>query len=103
MLDFNGQTRRVRFVLAVLTMDKMESPIAKAYIAPENFEEPLRYSGYVQQPDGRPEFSPTFDSLSAALAWARSRTDFVIARGVSGPYYWYGVGPSPSDITAPPE
>ena len=84
-------------------MENVESPIAKAYIAPENFDEPLRYSGYVEQPDGRPEFSPTFDSLSAALAWAPDRTDFVIARGVSGPYYWYGVGPSPSDITAPPE
>ena len=84
-------------------MESVVSRIAKAYIAPENVDEPLRYSGYVEQSDGHPEFSPTFDSLSAALAWARDRTDFVIARGVSGPYYWYGVGPSPSDITPPPE
>ena len=97
------QTRRVRFALVVLTMEDVESPKAKAYIAPENVAEPLRYSGYVAQSDGRLEFSPAFDSLSAALAWARERTDFVIARGVSGPYYWYGVGPSPRDITAPPE
>ncbi len=84
-------------------MESVESPIAKAYIAPDNFDEPLRFSGYVEQPDGRLEFSPTFESLSTALAWARDRTDFVIARGVSGPYYWYGVGPSPRDITAPPQ
>jgi len=81
----------------------MITPVAKAYIAPENYEEPIRYSGHVENADGRFEFSPVFDSLLNAVAWARERTDFVIARGVSGDYQWYGVGPKPPDIAASTE
>ena len=84
-------------------MESMDTPIAKAYIAPENIDEPLRYSGHVEQPDGSFEFSPVFDGLLEAVAWARERTDFVIARAVSGGYLWYGVGPKPPDIVAPSE
>jgi hypothetical protein len=80
----------------------MHSTFAKAYLAPENDDEPIRYSGHVEQPNGRFEFSPIFASLLEAVAWARERTDFVIAREVSGDYLWYGVGPSPPDIEAPP-
>jgi hypothetical protein len=87
----------------VLATEGMNTPIAKAYIAPENYEEPIRYSGHVEHPTGRFEFSPVFDALLKAVAWARERTDFVIARGVSGEYQWYGVGPKPPDIAAPTE
>jgi hypothetical protein len=87
----------------VLAMESMDTPIAKAYIAPENIDEPLRYSSHVEQPDGSFDFSPVFDVLLEAVAWARDRTDFVIARGVSGGYLWYGTGPKPPDIAAPPE
>ena len=82
-------------------MDNMNTRIAKAYLAPESIHEPLRYSGHVERPDGRFEFSPTFDALLEAVAWARERTDFVIAREVSGAYLWYGIGPRPPDIAAP--
>jgi len=84
-------------------MEGMDTRVARAYIAPENFDQPLRYSGYVEQSNGSPEFSPTFESLAEALDWARERTDFVIARGVAGPYYWYGVGQPPPGLMAPPE
>jgi hypothetical protein len=84
-------------------MEGMNIPIARAYIAPENYDEPLRYSGHVEQPDGSLEFSPVFDSLLEAVTWARDRTDFVVARGVSGGYRWYGVGPTPRDLKTSPE
>ena len=84
-------------------MEGMNTPIAKAYIAPENFDEPLRYSGHVEQPDGSLEFSPVFDSLFEAVAWARDRSDFVVARGVSSGYPWYGVESTPPDLKASPE
>lgn len=87
----------------VLAMEGMNNPPARAYVAPENVEEPLRYSGHVEQPDGRFEFSPVYDSLAEAVAWARERTNFVIAREVLGEYLWYGIGPAPLDIKAPPE
>jgi len=67
----------------------MDTPIAKAYIAPENIDEPIRYSGHIERSDGSFEFSPV-DSLLRAVAWARERTDFVMARGISGGYLWYG-------------
>ena len=81
----------------------MDTPVARAYIAPENFDEPLRYSGHVEQPDGSLEFSPVFGTLVDAVAWARERTDFVIAREVVGGYRWYGVGPTPPDLDVPGE
>ena len=84
-------------------MEHMNIPIARAYIAPENFNEPLRYSGHVEQPDGSLEFSPVFDSLLEAVAWTRDRTDFVVARGVSTGYRWHGVGPTPLDLKTSPE
>ena len=83
-------------------MNDMNPDIARSYIAPENAEEPLRFSGHVEQPDGSIEFSPVFSSLLEAVAWARERTDFVIAREVLGEYRWYGVGPSPPDLTTLP-
>jgi hypothetical protein len=84
-------------------MESVDTPIVKAYIAPENIDEPLRLSGYVDRLDRNLEFSPVFDALLEAVDWARERTDFVIARGVSGGYLWYGSGPKPPDIAAPPE
>jgi hypothetical protein len=81
----------------------MNAPNSKAYIAPENFNEPIRYSGHIEQLDGSFEFSPVFHSLSEAVAWARDRTDFVVARGVTDGYRWYGVAPTPPDLLASPE
>ena len=81
----------------------MVTSVAKAYIAPENADEPLRYSGHVERPDGSFEFSPVFDQLLEAVDWARERTGFVLARGVSGGYQWFGVGPEPPGLMAPPE
>lgn len=81
----------------------MTAPRAKAYIAPENYEEPIRFSGHVEHPGGGLEFSPVFSSLADAVAWARERTDVVIARGVSGGYRWYGAGPAPTDLETAPE
>ena len=78
-----------------------ETPIARAHIAPENLDEPIRYSGHVERPDGSFEFSPVFDALLQAVAWAREKTDFVVAREDSGEYQWYGTGPKPPDMTAP--
>lgn len=79
----------------------MNTPRARAYIAPENHDEPIRYSGYVERPDGVFEFSPTFGTLLNAVDWARERTDFVVARDVADDYRWYGVGPQPPDIELP--
>jgi hypothetical protein len=68
--DWHGvpyvSTRAVPYVVASDTVGgashgSHEHPIAKAYSAPENFDEPLRYSGHVEQPDGSFEFSPVFD------------------------------------------
>jgi hypothetical protein len=73
--------------------------IAKAYVATENVDLPLRYSGHVELPDGSFEFSPVFGALLEAVEWARERTDFVVARGVSGAYQWYGFGPKPPGIS----
>jgi hypothetical protein len=82
-------------------MVNMATPIARAYIAPENLDEPIRYSGHVERPDGSFEFSPVFYALPQAVAWAREKTDFVVAREVSGEYQWYGTGPKPPDMAAP--
>jgi hypothetical protein len=87
----------------VLVIEVINTLIARACIAPENYEEPICYSGHVEHRTGRFEFSPVFDALLKAVAWARERTDFVIARGVSGEYQWYGVGPQPPDIAAQTE
>jgi len=87
----------------VLAIESMTTPIAKAYLAPENIDEPIRYSGHVEQPDGSFEFSPVYESLAEAVAWARERTDFVIGREVAGEYLWYGIGPSPHGLTVPLE
>lgn len=84
-------------------MEGMDSPFAKAYIAPENFEEPVRYSGHVEQPDGSLEFSPIFASILEAVNWARERTGFVIAREVEGDYMWFGIGPPPAGVEPPRE
>jgi hypothetical protein len=62
-------------------MLSMDIPISKAYISPENYDEPIRYSGHVERPDGSLEFSPVFSELLTAVVWARERTDFVLARG----------------------
>ncbi|HEV3187189.1 MAG TPA: hypothetical protein VGZ04_03985 [Acidimicrobiales bacterium] len=82
-------------------MLSVDTPISKAYIAPENDDEPIRYSGHIERTDGSFEFSPVFDALLDVVAWARERTDFVIARGISGGYLWYGAGPKPPGIAAP--
>ena len=81
--------------LAVLVMKCVNTPVATAYIALENDDAPIRYSGYVEQIDGRLQFSPVFDALVDAVAWARERTDVVIARDVVGGYQWYGPDPHP--------
>jgi hypothetical protein len=84
-------------------MLSMDIPISKAYISPENYDEPIRYSGHVERPDGSFEFSPVFSELLTAVVWARERTDFVLARGVSGGYQWYGDGQKPPDVAVPNE
>jgi len=81
---------------------KHDYPIAKAYLAPENIDEPIRYSGHVEQPDGSFEF-PQLRIASGSSGLARERTDFVIGREVAGEYLWYGIGPSPHGLTVPPE
>jgi len=81
----------------------MAATVARAYIAPENVDEPLRFSGHVERPDGSFEFSPVFDELLECVDWARERTDIVFARGVSGGYRWYGVGSTPPGLASPPE
>ena len=69
-------------------MDDMGIPTAKAYIAPDSTDMPIRSSGHVEQSGGSFQFSPVFYSLSEAAAWARDRTDVVVARGASGGYVW---------------
>lgn len=86
----------------VVVMGPVATPPAKAFIAPENYEEPIRFSGHVERPGGDLEFSPVFSSLDDAVAWARERTDVVIARDVSGGYRWYGDGPPPPDLETAP-
>ena len=85
-----------------LAMGLVTNLPAKAYIAPENDEEPIRFSGHVEYPGGDLEFSPRFSSLTDAVAWARGRTDYVIARGVIGGYRWHGAGPPPPDLETTP-
>jgi hypothetical protein len=75
----------------------------KAYVAPHGEDEPFLYSVFVDHPDGSYELSPEFGSPSEAIVWALERTDFVIARESTGPYYWYGRGRIPSDIESPPK
>jgi hypothetical protein len=75
----------------------------KAYVAPHGEEEPYHYSVFADHPDGGYELSPEFESLSEAITWALERTDFVIARQSTGPYYWYGRGRMPPDIELPPK
>jgi hypothetical protein len=79
----------------------MRFAVPRAYIAPHQ-SDVEQYSVLVDQPDGGFELSPDFETLPDAVAWALQRTDFVVARGSSGPYYWYGRGPKPSDVAAPP-
>lgn len=74
----------------------------KAYVAPHGEDESLKYSVFVDHPDGGYELSPEFESLSEAITWALERTDFVIARQSTGPYCWYGRGHTPPDIQLPP-
>jgi hypothetical protein len=74
----------------------------KAYVAPYGTDEPVQYSVFVDHPDGSHELSPVLETLSKAITWALERTDFVIARPSSGPYYWYGRGRMPPDIEPPP-
>ncbi len=84
-------------------MEKTRAVRPAAYIAPENIKEPLRFSGHVENPDGSIEFSPVFATLLDMVAWARERTDVVIARGATGGYHWYGVGPAPDGLADSPE
>jgi hypothetical protein len=76
--------------------------VLKAYIAPHETDEGFQYSVFVDHPDGGHEFSPALETLSEAVTWALERTDFVIARQSSGPYYWFGRGRIPPDIEPPP-
>ena len=74
----------------------------KAYIAPHETDEGFRFSAFLADLAGIRESSPEFETLSQAVTWALERTDFVIARQSTGPYYWYGRGHKPSDIERPP-
>ena len=74
----------------------------KAYVAPFGTDEPFLYSIFVDHLDGGHELSPAFETLSEAITWALERTDFVIARQSTGPYYWYGRGHMPPDIEPRP-
>lgn len=71
-------------------------------MAPEDVDEPIRYSGYVELHDDTMEFSPSFSTLEEAVEWARIRTDFVVARENSDEYFWFGEGPAPQGIEPPP-
>ena len=73
-----------------------------AYVAPHVDDEHLSFGVFVDDLDGGYEMSPEFETLSEAITSAMERTDFVIARGLAGPYYWYGRGPQPPDIDRPP-
>ena len=74
----------------------------KAYIAPYETDVGLRFSVFLDDLAGIHENSAAFVTLSEAVRWALERTDFVIARQSTGPYYWYGRGRKPSDIEPPP-
>jgi hypothetical protein len=76
--------------------------VLKAYIAPYETGDGFRYSVFVDDLAEIHENSPAFETLSEAVIWALERTDFVIARQSTGPYYWYGRGDIPSDIEPPP-
>ena len=73
----------------------------KAYIAPHETNNGFRYSVFLDDHGGIHENSPELETLSEAVSWALERTDFVIARQSTGPYYWYGRGPKPPDIEPP--
>ena len=74
----------------------------KAYIAPDETDGGLRFSVFLDDLADIHENSPAFETLTEAVKWALEQTDFVIARQLTGPYYWCGRGPKPSDIEAPP-
>ena len=82
-------------------MREPSSRSRRAYIAPEAVPVPVVYSGYVDADEYPFEFSPRFSTLVDAVAWARERVDWVIARDVDTEYFWYGVGPAPSGVTPP--
>ena len=73
----------------------------KAYIAPHETDEGIRYSAFLDDLTGVHEDSPEFESLSETVVWAFERTDFVVARQTNGPYYWCGRGHGPSDVQPP--
>lgn len=78
----------------------------RAYIAPHEvydvsgeFTSKHRFDGYVEDRDSDSrEFSPEFDDLDEAIAWASERTSFAIARDVGTDYFWVGTEDRPSDI-----
>ena len=74
----------------------------KAFIAPHETDERVWFSVFLDDLAGIQEDSPAFETLSEAVTWALERTNFVIARQSTGPYYWYGRGRMPKDIEAPP-
>lgn len=76
--------------------------VLKAYIATHETDDRSRYSVFLDDFAGFHGNSPAFETLSEAVTWALERTDFVIARQSTGPYYWYGRGRKPSDIQRPP-
>jgi len=76
--------------------------VLKAYIAPHETDDGLRFSVFLDDLARIHENSPAFATLFEAVTWALERTDFVIARQSTGPYYWYGRGSKPSDIEPPP-
>jgi hypothetical protein len=80
----------------------LDGAVLKAYVAPNGTKAPLLYSVFVDDLDGGHEMSPALETMSEAVAWALERTDFVIARQATGPYFWYGRGRMPSDIEPPP-
>jgi hypothetical protein len=57
------------------------------------------FSAYVEdrESDSR-EFSPEFNDLDDAIAWACERTTFAIARDVGTDYFWVGSEDRPPDI-----
>lgn len=83
-------------------MGESASRSGRASIAPEAVPVPVVYSGHVDRDVYPFEYSPQFPTLAGAVAWARERVDWVIARDVAGEYSWYGVGPAPSGVTTPP-
>lgn len=83
-------------------MDVVRFGAPKAFIAPHGEGELIRYSVFVDLPDGNFELSPDLETPTDALQWALERADFVLARGSTGPYYWYGRGAAPPGIASPP-